>query len=148
MQGIQLCFSGPASGGGFIVSSSVTGFYLDSAGTVYVQPMTAAVLHTVYQTYWLGPNAVYNLAGEDADGIPADPAYHQSVNGMAKLSVAVRASENVTPPVLAEHPSQIRSQLSSSAGSRRQRTGRSSRDPQALRRIHSRDPNPRPGHRL
>ncbi len=92
-QNMELCIK---SGGDF---NSVTGFEVDSAGTVYVKHMTATNLVTVYQTYWqnTGTNTLYDLAGAHSGGIPAGAAYNQHVSGMAKVNVTLRSGEDVSP---------------------------------------------------
>ncbi len=75
----------------------VTGFLVESPGTVFVKPMTGAGLQTVYQTYWQGTGTLYDVADAFSGGIPADPVYHASPATMAKVHVQLRANENVTP---------------------------------------------------
>jgi hypothetical protein len=92
-QNIELCIK---SGGDV---NSVTGFEVDSAGTVYVKHMNAANLETVYQTFWqnTGTNTLYDLAGAHTGGIPAGAAYNQHASGMAKVHATLKSGEDVTP---------------------------------------------------
>jgi hypothetical protein len=76
----------------------LAGFLVDSAGTVYVKPMSASGVETVYQTFWQnGLNPVYDLAGAFTGGIPAHPVYSAQPTSMAKVNVELNADENVTP---------------------------------------------------
>jgi len=86
--------------GGFV--NAVTGFLVDSAGTVYVKPMSASLLRTVYQTYWqtTGTGAIYDVAGAHQGGIPGGAVgvvYHAQQSGLATVHVQLRSLENVTP---------------------------------------------------
>ncbi len=93
-QTIELCIGSGSS------LQSVTGFLVDSAGTVYVKPMTASVLRTVYQTYWQNTvtGTIYDLAGAHLGGIPSKTTVYQaSPSAMATVHVQLRDFENVTP---------------------------------------------------
>jgi hypothetical protein len=90
-QTVELC----VHGGGEV--NPVTGFLVESPGTVYLKPMTAGPVRTVYQTYWQGAGVLYDVAGAFSGGIPANPVYHAHVSSMAKVDVQMRPFENVTP---------------------------------------------------
>jgi hypothetical protein len=90
-QTIELCIGSGSS------LNSVVGFLVDSAGTVYVKPMTASVLRTVYQTFWQGTGTIYDVAGAHLGGIPGTTVYHASPSAMATVHVQLRGEENVTP---------------------------------------------------
>ncbi len=66
-------------------------------GTVYVKPMTGKGLRFVYQTYFGLPSALYEEAGAYQNGMPAKPAYSQSVAALANVTVQLQANENATP---------------------------------------------------
>lgn len=90
-QTIELCIGSGSS------LNSVTGFLVDSAGTVYVKPMTASKLRTIYQTFWQGTGTIYDVAGAHLGGIPGTTVYHANPSAMATVHVQLRNFENVTP---------------------------------------------------
>lgn len=90
-QTIELCIGSGSS------LNSVTGFLVGSADTVYVKPMTASVLRTVYQTYWQGASTIYEVGGTHLGGIPGTTVYHAHPSAMAAVHVKLRGFENVTP---------------------------------------------------
>ncbi len=90
-QTVELCLG---AGGN---DNSVTGFLVESPGTVFVKPMTGKGLRTVYQTFWQGTGTLYDVAGAFSGGIPAGLTIHAQPSAMAKVHVQLRSNENVTP---------------------------------------------------
>jgi hypothetical protein len=83
--------------GSGIEENELAGFLVESPGTVYVKPMASKVLTTVYQTYWVGSSALYEVAGAFKGGIPAHPVYPGNPATMAAVKVQLRNFENATP---------------------------------------------------
>lgn len=90
-QTVELCLNG----GGVV--NAVTGFLVETPGTVYLKSMTGKNLRTVYQTFWQGTGTIYDVAGAFAGGIPAGLTIHAHPSTMAHVHVQLRSNENVTP---------------------------------------------------
>jgi hypothetical protein len=98
----SLSASQPATQGTATVSlctggNTLSALQVEPGATIYVVPISSKHLQMVYQTYYQGTGTLYELAGSDSHGIPANPEYHASQPSMAKVNMQVRANENVTP---------------------------------------------------
>jgi hypothetical protein len=82
-------------GGGNV--NSITGTQVSSSGTVYVQPSSAAGVSLVYQAYWQGTGALYDIGHIYAGGLPASPVYNDKVSGLVTVGVTLAANENSSP---------------------------------------------------
>lgn len=83
------------SGGGTV--NTITGLLVEPSGTVYVKPTATKGVQTVYQAYWQGTGTIYDIGHSYTGGIPANPVYHDTLGGLAKVGMLVAANENSSP---------------------------------------------------
>ena len=75
--------------------NTLTGLLVDSPATIYVKPIKNKHLQMVYQTYWQGTGAIYEVAARTATGFPrarATPVHRPAWPRSTCRSVPTRTS--------------------------------------------------------